>query len=51
MAELGEIIQVITFSLDQELTTDLNGSLLELEGDTVTFQGDDVTFGGDTVVW
>jgi len=51
MSESGEIVQVITFKLDQELTSDLNGSVTTVDGDTVTFQGDDVTFGGEDVVW
>lgn len=48
-----EFVQVFTFSLDQKLTIDLNGSLIILDndGDSVIFNSDDVTFNGDDVIW
>ncbi len=48
---MADLTRVITFSLDQELSIDLNGTVIELDGEEVTFQGDSVTFDGEDVIW
>ena len=48
---MSDTTTVITTTLDQEITGNLNAYVTVIVGDEVTFQGDSVTFDGDTVSW